>query len=304
MKDQETIELDLTLIEGIGGESIVLKTTENVDEEYRDCVVKAAPCDVIIEGNFGFIDSKLGKGNEVIPELISTNFEHENIIKYWRTLLRTVDNDLFHFSGKKYKLILFLFLIDILVMDRYSISLWNYLKKFKSDSGEKLDMDDRRAILEKIADAINAIQAKNYCHLDIKPSNILINLEEDGEWCYDLVLTDFGLSGSIDTALGQCGTPGFGSPEQFMGKVHLKSDNYSFGRLAIIVLFPWDIAWDLLSKPIIKADLENENVHQFGVYNSMATFVNVSINSLYSFIIVYLILSFFKLINIILDLSN
>ena len=190
-------------------------------------------------------------------------------------------------------------------MDRYSISLWNYLKKFKSDSGRGLVLYGRILMLEKIADAIKAIQSKKYCHLDIKPSNILINLNEDGKWNYwDLVLADFGLSGSIDTALGLCGTPGFGSPEQFMGKVHLKSDNYSFGRLAIIVLFPWDIAWDLLSKPIIKADLENENVHQFGVYNSMATFVNVSINSLYSFIIVYLILSFFKLINIILDLSN
>jgi len=108
MKDQETIELDLTLIEGIGGESIVLRTTENVDGEDRDCVVKAAPCNVEIEGKIELkIDSRIGNDLENIPELISTDFEHENIIKYWRTLLRTIDNDLFHLSGKKYKLIYF-----------------------------------------------------------------------------------------------------------------------------------------------------------------------------------------------------
>jgi len=101
MNDQETIELDLTLIEGLGGESIVLRITKNVDGEDRDCVVKAAPCDVEIEEKIGFnIDSRIGNDSESIPELISTDFEHENIIKYWRTLLRTVGNDLFHFSGK------------------------------------------------------------------------------------------------------------------------------------------------------------------------------------------------------------
>ena len=133
-------------------------------------------------------------------------------------------------------------------------------------------------MLERIAYAITSIQSKKYCHLDIKPSNILINLDKDGKWNnFDLVLTDFGLSGTI-AALGQCGTPGFGSPEQFMGKVHLKSDNYSFGRLVIIVLFSWDIAWDLLSKPITKEDLENENVQTFHFYNSISKLLDVSRN--------------------------
>ena len=126
-------------------------------------------------------------------------------------------------------------------MDRYSISLWNYLKKFKSDSGEEFHIYERSSILKKIAAVIIAIQSKKYCHLDIKPSNILINLDEDGKYLvnyHDLVLTDFGLSGSIDTALGQCGTPGFGSPEQFMGKVHLKSDNYAFGKICDYYFIP------------------------------------------------------------------
>jgi len=164
MNDQETIELDLTLIEGIGGESIVLRITENVDGKDRDSFVKAAPCGVEIEGKIGFnIDSRIGNNSENIPELISTDFEHMNIIKYWR-------------------------------------------------------------------------------------------------------------------ALGQCGTPGFGSPEQFMGKVHVKSDNYAYGKMAIIILFPWDIAWDLLSKQITKKDLQNENVQHFDFHNSISKLLDVNRN--------------------------
>ena len=125
-------------------------------------------------------------------------------------------------------------------MDRYSTSLWTYLKKFKNDSEKKFHIHERSSMLENIADAIKAIQNKKYCHLDIKPSNILINLRKGGKWKSwdDLVLTDFGLSGSIDSALGQCGTPGFGSPEQFMGKVHLKSDNYAFGKICDYYFIP------------------------------------------------------------------
>jgi len=163
-------------------------------------------------------------------------------------------------------------------MDRYSVSLWNYLKKFKSDNVKKFRIDYRKSMVGKIANAIKAIQSKKYCHLDIKPSNVLINLGNDGEWNpgNDLVLTDFGLSGTIDTALGQCGTPGFGSPEQFMGKVHLKSDNYAYGKMVIIILFPWDIAWDLMSQPIIKEDLEKENVENLDFYNSIYKLLDVS----------------------------
>ena len=160
-------------------------------------------------------------------------------------------------------------------MDRYSISLWNYLKQFKNEKENELTIDDRMEMLEKIIDAVLAIQTKNYCHLDLKPSNILINLDDDGKWNEDLVLTDFGLSGTIDTAAGQCGTPGFGSPEQFLGKVHPKSDNYALAKVAVIILFPWNVAWDLLSKPVSNLQLENENVQELQFYKSIVHLLHV-----------------------------
>jgi len=103
MKHQETIELDLTLIVGVGGESIVLKTTENINGEDRECVVKSAACDISVGEKVSFFDiwgKELISTGTHLPELISTDFEHNNIIKYWKTLLQTIDSDLFHFSGK------------------------------------------------------------------------------------------------------------------------------------------------------------------------------------------------------------
>ena len=133
-------------------------------------------------------------------------------------------------------------------------------------------------MLSNIIYAIEAIQELNCCHLDIKPSNVLINLKDNGEWDYkcDLVLTDFGLSGTIDSAVGQCGTPGFGSPEQFLGQVHLKSDNFALGKMAVLILFPWDVAWDLLSRPIWATELKNEIILKNNCYVAICQLLNVS----------------------------
>jgi serine/threonine protein kinase len=55
------------------------------------------------------------------------------------------------------------------------------------------------------------IQDLGYCHKDIKPSNILINLVEN-HWDYrddhNLVITDFGLCSKIESSVSTAGTPG------------------------------------------------------------------------------------------------
>jgi len=88
-----------------------------------------------------------------------------------------------------------------------------------------MDTITRLQMLECIVRALGDLQDRNLCHLDIKPSNILVNLTGT-KWNGDLVLTDFGLSGTVENATGRAGTPGFGSPEQFVGQVHKHSDNY------------------------------------------------------------------------------
>ena len=49
---------------------------------------------------------------------------------------------------------------------------------------------------------------------------------------------------------GLAGTPGFASPEQLVAQSHRKSDNYSFGKLMVMVFCNWPTSWNLLFRPI------------------------------------------------------
>ena len=139
-----------------------------------------------------------------------------------------------------------------LVMDEYDTTLWRLLKNTTLPNAADIPINVRMALLSTVLDALIFIQANNYCHLDIKPSNVLLNLT-NGEWNgRDLVLSDFGLASSSNALTGQCGTPGFGSPEQFVGAASLTSDNFAFGKMCILLIFKWQTGWNLLAKPILQ----------------------------------------------------
>jgi len=94
----------MSLIVGIGGEAIILETNQNIeDDEFppgTKLAVKASPCKIDVEGNIGFIDTRLTNQKEKLPELIPTSFKHKNIVKYWRNLFQKVETNLFHLSGE------------------------------------------------------------------------------------------------------------------------------------------------------------------------------------------------------------
>lgn len=101
--DQTSVELDLSQIIGIGGESIVLRSCQKIDDpdisSDTKLAVKASPFEAEIEGNVGFIDTKMSKERQQLPELIPTSFGHKHIIKYYRNLFQKTEK-LFHLSGK------------------------------------------------------------------------------------------------------------------------------------------------------------------------------------------------------------
>lgn len=113
-------------------------------------------------------------------------------------------------------------------MPVYDLSLWDLLKRSAKQNGNW--RRSRLDILELILNAVIFIQKEGYCHLDIKPSNVMLNIANNTWNGRDLVLCDFGLSTAMSDPDGQCGTPGFGSPEQFVGRPSLKSDNFGFGK--------------------------------------------------------------------------
>lgn len=99
-----------------------------------------------------------------------------------------------------------------------------------SGFGEELT----KIIFEKILKIIQFCHSKGYCHLDIKPENIL--LKED----YTLVLSDFGFANINKPNLEiYKGTPGYRSP-QITGYTPydgFKEDIFSFGVTLLYIAY-------------------------------------------------------------------
>ena len=94
-------------------------------------------------------------------------------------------------------------------MDRYDCTMWSYLK----ESSSNITLDHRFSISEILFKVVLYIQNSGFCHLDLKPSNIFMNLTNRKTWDGStLKIGDFGLSRKKTELSGRMGTPGFGSP--------------------------------------------------------------------------------------------
>ena len=92
-------------------------------------------------------------------------------------------------------------------------------------------------IINQVAVGMAAMHKKRLVHRDIKPTNIMVSLEEEDPVTAKII--DLGLAKSLDEPGAQtafstvgafAGTPEFASPEQFAGlPVDIRSDLYSLG---------------------------------------------------------------------------
>lgn len=93
----------------------------------------------------------------------------------------------------------------------------------------KLSLTETAHIVGRVASALNHAHKQNIIHRDIKPDNILFDLDDHA------YISDFGVAQPADTddgstAEGQVGTPGYMSPEQVNRElVDERSDVYSLG---------------------------------------------------------------------------
>ena len=92
-------------------------------------------------------------------------------------------------------------------------------------------------IVSKVAAGLEAIHEQKLVHRDIKPTNIMVRLKEDGRVTAKII--DLGLAkpapdgpakAAVSIPGAVAGTPEFASPEQFAGvEVDIRSDLYSLG---------------------------------------------------------------------------
>ena len=110
------------------------------------------------------------------------------------------------------------------------------LEKLIKGSG-RLEVKLALEIATQVAAGLAAVHEQHLVHRDIKPTNIMVRLKEEGSLTAKNI--DLGLAKTVDESASEAGisspgafagTPEFASPEQFAGvQVDIRSDLYSLG---------------------------------------------------------------------------
>jgi serine/threonine protein kinase len=92
-------------------------------------------------------------------------------------------------------------------------------------------------IIGQVADALQYTHEHRVIHADVKPGNVLMQVEPNGH--VHVLLADFGIAQSWDSIASRnevAGTLAYMAPEQFYGQVSAACDQYALGVMAFQLL--------------------------------------------------------------------
>lgn len=123
-------------------------------------------------------------------------------------------------------------LLTVDIIDHILIMVMEYIEGTDLekilDKSSSLEIKTALKYFKQILSALAFAHQKSVIHRDIRPSNILINLDDD------VKIADFGTSTLLQEkqfATTKIGSPPYMAPEQFEGKAVFASDIYSAGSL-------------------------------------------------------------------------
>ncbi len=123
-------------------------------------------------------------------------------------------------------------LLTVDIIDNILIMVMEYIEGTDLekilDKSSTLEVRTALKYFKQIVSALAFAHQKSVIHRDIRPSNILINLDND------VKIADFGTSTLLQEkqfATTKIGSPPYMAPEQFEGKAVFASDIYSAGSL-------------------------------------------------------------------------
>jgi len=162
-----------------------------------------------------------------MPFLLS-KIDHKNVIK-----LRVSDDKIENFWCRECGI--------------FDTNLWCYLEDRGNTNQNQIPMKERLTMFKTILSVAKFLRNQKCIDYNFLLTNILLKTTDLGRWnTHDLVLTMYGF-GAPYSLIQNGESTGILSPDAILGKVDEKSQNYSIGKIMVLLFSGWQCAWGFLN---------------------------------------------------------
>jgi hypothetical protein len=207
---------------GGGGEGVVYRSTRELQDGHVEVAVKALKLRVHRGANAADVAQRW-----VTQATRLRNFSHPGIVGVQEAFLGPPP----HPEGQASEE----------ATTPYFVMAWVEGTDLRTWAESHPNANERLAVLESVADALDEFHAAGQVHADVKPANIIVRRKvlPTGSAVDVAVLVDFGLMRTVEGAPASTvvgGTEGYWAPEAIEGRYSPASDLYALAAVAVFLL--------------------------------------------------------------------